>query len=298
MPNILKLYTFYFSIILINSILSLFTDIPEIKDIEGNILKNFSLNAGESKTLNLTCNKNRSNYVSFLSLDNLEFNLESIKPELNSKNTTFSEIVVKDFNESDLLVNVNSQNDNRIEIINIINNDHSSYFEISSEGKTYIDNSYNFLKFINNNNSLKIEIKFKKKYTGKLHYGIVHLASKNISYIPRVFNFQNGIEQKKEKALKKEMFFEVKDIELDKNGNKNYTAFICSIETNDTIIKYSVSINNEKINYYLISSIVPAFIYAVITFFCIRRKQNITKHAEDYFYGQNTEEEEEKEKEN
>ena len=104
MINILN--KFYFTIILIISISSLFTDIPKVIDIEGNILKNFSLNANESKTLNLSYNKNSNNYVSFLSLDNLEFNLESVKPELNSKNTTFSEIVVKDLNESDLLVKI------------------------------------------------------------------------------------------------------------------------------------------------------------------------------------------------
>ena len=291
MSTILKLYKFYLSIIVINLISSMLTDAPEIIDIKGNIIKNFSLNANESKTLNLAYNKNSNNYVSFLSLDNLKFNLESTKTELNSKNKTLSEIEVKDLTEGDLLVNITSEKNNRIEIINIINDDKSSYFEITADDQKFNGKNYNFLKFLDNKDKLKVEINFKKKYEGKLHYGIVHLASKNINYIPRAFNFENRIKNKKQEDLKKDMSFEFKDIELSKKDIKKKTAFICSIETNETIENYSVIINKDIMNKFLIGSIILALIFAVITFFLIRRKQNITKHIGDDFYDEKSEEE-------
>ena len=108
MSTILKLYKFYLSLIVINSISSMLTVDPEIIDIEGNTLKNFSLNANESKILNLACNKNRNNYASFLSLDNLKFNLKSDKDELNSNDQTLSEIEVKNIEGDYLQINITS----------------------------------------------------------------------------------------------------------------------------------------------------------------------------------------------
>ena len=291
MSTILKLYNFYLSIIVINSISSLLTDEPEIIDIKGNTLKNFSLNAGESKKLNLTYNKNINNYVSFLSLENLIFNIKSNKTELNIQNTTLSEIEVKNLTEGNLLVNITSEKNNRIEIINIINDNKSSYFEIESDDQKFNENKYNFLKFLDNKDKLKVEINFKKKYKGKLYYGIVHLASNNIKYIPRAFNFENGIKNIKEKDLEKDMTLEIKDIEIGKKDNKKNTAFICSIKTDEQIENYSVIINKDIMNNFLIGSIILALIFAVITFFLIRRKQNITKHVGDDFYDEKPEEE-------
>ena len=291
MSTILKLYKFYLSLIVINLISSMLTVDSEIIDIEGNTLKNFSLNANESKILNLACNKNRNNYVSFLSLDNLKFNLKSDKAELNSKDQTLSEIEVKNIEGDYLQINITSEKDNRIEIINIIDNETSSYFEIKTDDQKFEKKNYNFLKFLENKDKLKVEINFKKQYEGKLHCGIVHLASKNISYIPRAFNFENEIKNEIKIDLKKDMSFEFKNIEISKKDNKKKTAFICSIDTNEEIENYSVIINKDIMNNFLIGSIILALIFAVITFFLIRRKQNITKHVGDDFYDEKPEEE-------
>ena len=291
MSTILKLYKFYLSLIVINLISSMLTVDSEIIDLEGNTLKNFSLNANESKILNLACNKNRNNYVSFLSLDNLKFNLKSDKAELNSKDQTLSEIEVKNIEGDYLLVKITSEKDNRIEIINIIDNETSSYFEIKTDDQKFEKKNYNFLKFLENKDKLKVEINFKKQYEGKLHCGIVHLASKNISYIPRAFNFENEIKNEIKIDLKKDMSFEFKNIEISKKDNKKKTAFICSIDTNEEIENYSVIINKDIMNNFLIGSIILALIFAVITFFLIRRKQNITKHVGDDFYDEKPEEE-------
>ena len=291
MSTILKLYKFYLSLIVINSISSMLTVDPEILDIEGNTLKNFSLNANESKILNLACNKNRNNYVSFLSVDNLKFNLKSDKADLNSKDQTLSEIEVKNIEGDYLQINITSEKDNRIEIINIIDNETSSYFEIKSDDQKFEKKNYNFLKFLENKDKLKVEINFKKQYEGKLHCGIVHLASKNISYIPRAFNFENEIKNEIKIDLKKDMSFEFKNIDISKKDNKKKTAFICSIDTNEEIENYSVIINKDIMNNFLIGSIILALIFAVITFFLIRRKQNITKHVGDDFYDEKPEEE-------
>ena len=291
MSTILKLYKFYLSLIVINLISSMLTVDSEIIDIEGNTLKNFSLNANESKILNLACNKNRNNYVSFLSLDNLKFNLKSDKAELNSKDQTLSEIEVKNIEGDYLQINITSEKDNRIEIINIIDNETSSYFEIKTDDQKFEKKNYNFLKFLENKDKLKVEINFKKQYEGKLHCGIVHLASKNISYIPRAINFGNEIKNEIKIDLKKDMSFEFKNIEISKKDNKKKTAFICSIDTNEEIENYSVIINKDIMNNFLIGSIILALIFAVITFFLIRRKQNITKHVGDDFYDEKPEEE-------
>ena len=291
MSTILKLYKFYLSLIVINLISSMLTVDSEIIDLEGNTLKNFSLNANESKILNLACNKNRNNYVSFLSLDNLKFNLKSDKAELNSKDQTLSEIEVKNIEGDYLLVKITSEKDNRIEIINIIDNETSSYFEIKTDDQKFEKKNYNFLKFLENKDKLKVEINFKKQYEGKLYCGIVHLASKNISYIPRAFNFENEIKNEIKIDLKKDMSFEFKNIEISKKDNKKKTAFICSIDTNEEIENYSVIINKDIMNNFLIGSIILALIFAVITFFLIRRKQNITKHVGDDFYDEKPEEE-------
>ena len=87
------------------------------------------------------------------------------------------------------------------------------------------------------------------------------------------------------------MTLEIKDIEIGKKDNKKNTAFICSIQTNETIENYSVIINKDIMNNFLIGSIILALIFAVITFFLIRRKQNITKHVGDDFYDEKLEEE-------
>ena len=79
------------------------------------------------------------------------------------------------------------------------------------------------------------------------------------------------------------------------NGLKNYIAFIFSINSNNGEIKeYSFTINSEIINVFLIVSIVIALIFAVITFFLIRRKQ--TSEMLNVEGGENFYKKEEKEK--
>ena len=87
------------------------------------------------------------------------------------------------------------------------------------------------------------------------------------------------------------MSFEVKDFQLNKNNNKKITAFVCSIVTDNEIKEYSVIINKDIMSFFLIGSIILALIFAVITFFLIRRKQSITKHIGDDFYDEKSEEE-------
>ena len=61
---------------------------------------------------------------------------------------------------------------------------------------------------------------------------------------------------------------------MSKPENKNYFAFIFSIDKEDKLVgNYYFTINSEIINLFLIISIVVALVFAVITFFLIRRKQ-------------------------
>ena len=58
------------------------------------------------------------------------------------------------------------------------------------------------------------------------------------------------------------------------NQFKPHFAFIFSIDSEKKIGNYSFAINSEIINVFLIVSIVIALIFAIITFFLIRRKQS------------------------
>ena len=58
------------------------------------------------------------------------------------------------------------------------------------------------------------------------------------------------------------------------NQFKPHFAFIFSIDSEKKIDNYSFAINSEIINVFLIVSIVIALIFAIITFFLIRRKQS------------------------
>ena len=295
-------YKFLFIITLFNSFLSLLIEDSDLK-ITDNYIDDIILNSSNNYTIkfNISLLDNQNIYLSLISKNNSNFTINSkIK---NTTTNSFSKMINNtEVGDNICNIKINSSNDNIIQIIHIKNNSYSSYRKITEDDDETIEikkKFYNFVKFLDDDKNIKVEIKFKDNLKNNVTYGIVRLLSENENYIPRVETFLNKglIENYGYKKVNKEKSFEIKDIEYDKDDKKNgiYTAFILSINSTANIEHdYSIIINEDIMNEFLIGSIVVALIFAVITFFLIRRKQNVgEKKTGEEFYEEKREEEKE-----
>ena len=288
MSIIAKIYKYYLVIILFNLFLSL--SINDSIEISENILTNITLNES-SPNFTFNIDTSKGNYISLFSLSGVDFNVTINEINLPEKVTKSFQTTISNTNGNPITINLSSKENNIIEIIIVKNETKYKYFEIKNEDQNYkINNYYNFVKFLDDDKRIKVEIK-DLKVMGLCHCGIVQLATKKINFIPPVTNFKNELKKEKNKNISEEFDFEIGTIKYDKNPKKENSAFICSIETDEEIKEYTVIINKDIMNKFLIGSIVVALIFAIITFFLIRRKQNITKSIEDDYYEEKTEEE-------
>jgi hypothetical protein len=165
------------------------------------------------------------------------------------------------------------------------------YSEILAKDDTSqqsINECNNIIRFLDKEEKkIRCHIKLNDKIDEEIAYGFIDLPTDKIIFMPQAF------------LLKDSNIFNYQNITL-KNFSKEYTitedipdysytkkAFICSFKTQSD---YTVTINeDEKMTYFLIGSIVLALIFAIITFFLIRRKQNIPKDPD--IYDDNQEEE-------
>jgi hypothetical protein len=165
------------------------------------------------------------------------------------------------------------------------------YSEILAKDDTSqqsINECNNIIRFLDKEEkNIRCHIKLNKEINEEIAYGFIDLPTDQIKFMPQAF------------LLKDSNIFNYQNITL-KNFSKEYTitedipdysytkkAFICSFKTQGN---YTVIINeDEKMTYFLIGSIVLALIFAIITFFLIRRKQNIPKDPD--IYDDNQEEE-------
>ncbi len=117
----------------------------------------------------------------------------------------------------------------------------------------------------------------------EISYGIVLLPTDQIEYLPKVSSFNSTQYNIKTIKLKENNFEEYLDNKYyqkdNDNNNDNYIAFILSSKKEKI---NNVTINEDKVmTYFLYGSIILALIFAVITFFLIRRKQNISNDVEN-----------------
>jgi hypothetical protein len=165
------------------------------------------------------------------------------------------------------------------------------YSEILAKDDTSqqsINECNNIIRFLDKEEKkIRCHIKLNKEIDEEIAYGFIDLPTDQIKFMPQAF------------LLKDSNIFNYQNITL-KNFSKEYTitedipdysytkkAFICSFKTQSV---YTITINeDEKMTYFLIGSIVLALIFAIITFFLIRRKQNIPKDPD--IYDDNQEEE-------
>lgn len=174
-----------------------------------------------------------------------------------------------------------------------------NYYEIFSKDDTSqqsIKDCNNIIRFLDNDDNIRCNIKFNEPITDEeIAYGFIDLPTREIKFMPQafllkdsnIFNYQNiTLKNFNGKELA------TNDLPIPdyyKNNKKDNTnmAFICSMKTQSS---YTVTINEDvKMTYFLIGSIILALIFAFITFFLIRRKQNIPKDTD--IYDDNQEEE-------
>ena len=243
-------------------------------DIQENSLQ--KINITKKAILKLKYNGKKENDMIFFSILSLNKNknitIESDNPKINVKKNYF-EVEINPKNNSNPIINISCENSTEVEVSSVINYTYSIYKNINEkdESEIKIENN-NFVKFISKGNQITVDIYFKDTSNNTIYYGIVHLPTNNIKYIPMANNF-NAIKPEQINN-RKELNIKFENITNNEKEIKKYTAFIFSIKDETKIMKYTVIINKfEPMNIFLIVSLSLAFIFSFITFFLIRRKQ-------------------------
>jgi len=243
-------------------------------DIQENSLQ--KINITKKAILKLKYNGKKENDMIFFSILSLNKNknitIESDNPKINVKKNYF-EVEINTKNNSNPIINISCENSTEVEVSSVVNYTYSIYKNINEkdESEIKIENN-NFVKFISKGNQITVDIYFKDTYNNTIYYGIVHLPTNNIKYIPMANNF-NAIKPEQINN-RKELNIKFENITNNEKEIKKYTAFIFSIKDETKIMKYTVIINKfEPMNIFLIVSLSLAFIFSFITFFLIRRKQ-------------------------
>ena len=297
-------YKFLFILTLFNSLLSLLIGDSVINITDNNFIEQISLSPSNNCKINLNIGDNDKIYLSLISYNNSDFNINSnINFTENTTSKSISTIINISMVKSDEnpFINISSENRNTIQLIHIKKNKYSTYCNVTEgdDETIKIDKVYyNFVKFLDNKNkNIKVDIKFKDNLDNNIYYGIVKLLNINEDYLPRAESFKKAelIENyKSEKVKKKDKSIKIDKIE--ENENKDiYTAFILSIDSKAEIKHdYSIIINEDIMNTFLLGSIIVALIFAIITFFLIRRKQNMgeKKSGEEFLEEKQDEEKE------
>ena len=301
-------YKFVFILTLFNTFICLLDSGSNLlANLADNYIDDIVLNSSEPFTINLDLKEKELIHLSLISYDKSNFTIidTNIKFQTNASNTTNSYLreinisMVKNVDKPYIIIS--SENDNKIQIVHIKNTSDSLYYKVKEDDDETIKikkKYYNFVKFIGDDKTIKVDIKFKDNLKNNISYGIVRLLSKNEKYIPRVETFKEKglIDKYDNEKMKKEKTITIKKINHEKDDEDNgiYTAFILSINSSATFKDYSIIINEDIMNNFLLGSIIVALIFAVITFFLIRRKQNVgEKKTGEEFYEEKQEEEKE-----
>ena len=188
-------------------------------------------------------------------------------------NYSISEAIVDDIN-----LKLTPNKDVQIEITNIIQDKFMEYQEISYAQNNVTKN--NFVLFLNDTkNKYIVSIKFNENSKPtSCYYNLLRLPTNDFNYILPASKYN-----KKNNQCKEDYEFRIGDIKGE-DKNKKHSAFIFSIEENK-LYNYSVTINitqvDEAMTIFLYISIGLAGVFAVITFFLIRRKQSIDTKNDD-----------------
>ena len=298
-------------LILLTEISSLLEANDQPEDLENNTYVRVNMTGLPYKILNLK-GDNGTFYINILSLKkgveiNInKFNKSTTGLEKKTDMYPFKTFKIEELNDEDKYINFSVSQDCIVEITSVLKNDRlrcNEYEKVDYEIDTEIKvDKNNFVIFLDDEDVEKFEMKFNFKDDIKnkqITYGFINLPTKDENYLVIGKHYLEEPDSK----LKQDTFSEsAKQITVDnpfhkksKDSIKPNLAFIFSIENEGKMIEeFSFTINSEIINVFLIVSIVIALVFAVITFFLIRRKQ--TSEMLNVEGGENFYKKEEKEK--
>ena len=268
------------------SSLELFGVDPPTKLDKNNITK-FDVKKDEEIQLNLP-DENEMFYITILALKKgAKITIKNVGIYNNLENEEQKEnIVNKEIKLTEQLVenrfiNFSVSENCEIEVSSILKNQFKEYQSIEYKIDTEISvEKNNFVIFLKDEDVEKFEMKFNFKDDIKnkdVTYGFIFLPTESPEYLvlgKHYKRYNSKLQELKFDAAAKQIKVDNPYYKKDKETNKEHLAFIFSIDCEDKMIdKFSFTINSEIINVFLIVSIIIALIFAVITFFLIRRKQ-------------------------
>lgn len=196
------------------------------------------------------------------------------------KNLAQFKIKTKPINET-TEINIEVNETGSFQIYKVSNNEYVNITKEDDFSPVKVDNTQ-IIRFMDKKEK---EINFKLNFIDncnneEISYGIITLPTNDIGYLPKVQSFKLNNEKIITEHFNDDNNFENKmENPFYEKENCGHIAFILS--TNHTNIK-TVTINEDKVmTYFLYGSIILALVFAFITFFLIRRKQNISNDAEN-----------------
>ncbi len=271
------------------SSLELFKVDPPEKLEENNITK-FEAEKDTNIKLNLP-EENNDFYITILSLkkgvkitiNNVGVFNKSTSAEQKENVVTKAIKLTEQINQVDRYIEFSVSEKCEVEVSSVLKNGNREYQNIEYKIDTEISvQKNNFVIFLKDEDVEKFEMKFNFKEDIKnkeATYGFLFLPTESPEYIVlgkhyRSYKGDNSLETIKFDEAAKQLTAKNDYYEKGKETNKEHLAFIFSIDYDEkTIQEFSFTINSEIINVFLIVSIVIALVFAVITFFLIRRKQ-------------------------
>ena len=312
----MKYMKIFLLLILLTEISSLLEANDQPEDLEYNTYVRVNMTGLSYKILNLKGN-NGTFYINILSLTkgveiNInKFNKSTTGLEKKTDMYPFKTFKIEELDNEGKYINFSVSQDCIVEITSVLKNDHlrcNEYKKVDYEIDTEIKvDKNNFVIFLDDEDVEKFEMKFNFKDDIKnkqITYGFINLPTKDENYLVLGKHYKNNdsdssqLEQAKFSEAAKQITVDNPFHKKSKDSIKSIKpnlAFIFSIENEGKMIEeFSFTINSEIINVFLIVSIVIALVFAVITFFLIRRKQ--TSEMLNVEGGENFYKKEEKEK--
>ncbi len=285
-------FTLLLIVILFNSFISALYDNLNPKslsltpDLTSSKIFTLNLTKNQKETLKLyNGNEYSKVYMSICVLNgtNIKINSNENKilneTDLNNETKSFQNIHydTSEYSSKEIYIDLTSTSDGDAQV-EITNNLQKELYQTLSLNENTVKQK-NFAFFMEKTtNKYEIRIKFKEGQTPeKCYYQVVRLPMKDSNYIlPASYYILDN------KTCNFEKLSFNNDNVTDKNSTKNEIAFIFSIADNKAF-EYTVTVTklDEAMTIFLYVSIGLAGVFAVITFFLIRRKQSIDTKNDD-----------------
>lgn len=260
--------------------LSLTQDLTSSKIFTLNLIKN------QKETLKLySGNEYQQVYMSICVLNgtNIKINSNENKilneTDLNNKDKSNQKINynASEYSGKEICIDLTSTSDGDAQVEITYNLQKESYQTLSLNDNIVKNNNFAFF-MEKNTNKYEIKIKFNEDQTpDKCYYQVVKIPIKDSNYIlPASYYILDN-----KTCNFGKLSFNNENV-TDKNSTKNEIAFIFSIADNKAF-EYTVTVTklDEAMTIFLYVSIGLAGVFAVITFFLIRRKQSIDTKNDD-----------------